>query len=203
MLGNTQIRRSAGFTLIDLLIVLAIAGFAVIAVYPSFARSTSVLRLELAARQVAGALHAARVYAITRSANVAVKFTTAEDGTVTYSLFRDGDGDGVLSRDIAAGKDPEVWRERRLDYLNQDIRVGIPAGRPPRHPGNPGRRLDGTDDPIKFNKSDLASFSPIGRATPGSIYLTDPYGHLVVVRTFHLTGKITILTYDARTETWS
>lgn len=202
MFGNSTLRRTSGFTLIDVLIVLAILGFAVLAVYPSFARSTSALRLELAARQVAGALHAARTYAIGRSANVAVKFRTAEDGTVTYALYRDGDGDGVLTRDIEAGTDREVWAPRRLDYLNDDIRVGIPKGRPPRHPGNPTRRLDRLDDPIRFNRSDLASFSPIGRATPGTIYLTDDYSHLVAVRTYHLTGKITILTYDAATETW-
>lgn len=203
MYRSSHLKRISGFTVIDILIVLAILGFAVVAVYPSFARSTSALRLDLAARQVAGALHAARSYAISRSANVAVKFYTDEDGTVTYALYRDGDGDGVLSRDIEDGKDPRVWAPRRLDYLNQDIRVGIPEGRPPRHPGNPRKRLDRLDDPIKFNRSDLASFSPIGRVTPGSIYLTDNHANLVVVRTYHLTGKITILNYDAKTETWN
>lgn len=202
MRKSSHDRNPAGYTLIDVLIVLAILGLVAMVAYPPFVRTTSALRLELAAQQMAGALRAARTYAVRHSANVAVKFRTEPDATVTYALYRDGDGDGVLNRDIEAGDDPEVWAPRRLNYLNEDIRFGIPDGRPPRHPGNPSRRLDRLDDPIKFNSSDLASFSPIGRVTPGSIYLTDNYRHLMAVRTYHLTGKVTILTYDAETETW-
>ena len=199
---NSAKKSDLGFTLIDLLIILAILGLVFSLGYPPFMRTTSALRLEMAAQQVAGALHAARTYAIRHSADVAVKFRTGDDGTVTYALYRDGDGDGVRSRDIERGKDPVVWADRRLNYLNEDIRVGIPPGKPPRHPGSPSRRLDRLDDPIRFNRSDLASFSPLGRATPGTIYLTDNYRHLMAVRTYHLTGKIKVLTYDAESETW-
>lgn len=197
-----RIHDSSGYTLIDILIVLAILGFTALVIYPPFVRTTSALRLELAAQQMAGGLRLARAYAVRHNANVAVKFRTDDDGTMTYALYRDGDGDGVRNRDLESGVDPEVWAPRRLHYFNGSVRVGIPPGRPPRHPGNPARRLTRLDDPIKFNRSDLASFSPLGTATPGSIYLTDDYRHLVAVRTYHVSGKVTIVTYDEETETW-
>lgn len=193
---------ASGYTLLDLLIVVAILGFVAAVIYPPFVRTTSSLRLQLAAQQMAGTMRLARAYAIRHNANVAVKFRTEDDGTMTYALYRDGDGDGVRNHDIESGNDPQVWAPRRLSYFNRDIRVGIPPGRPPRHPGNPARRLDRLDDPIKFNRSDLASFSPLGTATPGSIYLCDDYRHLMVVRTYHISGKVTILSYDETAETW-
>lgn len=195
-------RKLSGFTLIEILLVLAILGFLFMAAYPAFIKSTSSLRLELAARQMQGALRAARSYAIRHSANVAVKFRYKADGAFTYALYRDGDGDGVHTNDILRGTDPEIWAPRPINYLSEDIRVAIPPGRPPRHPGNPRRRLDRTDDPIRFNASDMASFSPIGRVTPGSIYLSDAYRHLKAVRTYHLSGKVSVLTYNEREETW-
>lgn len=202
MKRRTMDGKSSGYTLVDILMVLAILGFAALVIYPPFVRTTSALRLKMAAQQMAGALRLARAYAIRHNANVAVKFRTDGDGTVTYALYRDGDGDGVRNRDLESGTDPEVWAPRQLHYFNGHVRVGIPPGRPPRHPGNPARRLTQTDDPIKFNRSDLASFSPLGTATPGSIYLTDGYRHLMAVRTYHVSGKVTILTYDEASETW-
>ena len=85
---------------------------------------------------------------------------------------------------------------------SHQVGFGFPPGPPPRDPGDPGRRLRGTDDPIRFNRSDLASFNPVGTATPGTIYLTDHYFHLAAVRVYPLSGKVTVLTYDAETELW-
>ncbi|HEX9735600.1 MAG TPA: GspH/FimT family pseudopilin [Thermoanaerobaculia bacterium] len=192
----------AGYTLLDALMVVAILGFVAATIYPPFVQTTSSLRLKMAAQQIAGAMRLARAYAIRHSANVAVKFRVGDDGAVTYALYRDGDGDGVRSNDLESGKDPEVWPPRRLHYIGGSVRVGIPPGRPPRHPGNPDRRLDQLDDPIKFNSSDLASFSPLGTATPGSIYLSDAHRHLMAVRIYHVSGKVTILAYDETSETW-
>lgn len=191
-----------GFSLIEILLIVAILGLVAAVGYPPFARTTSALRLELAAEQAAATLQAARIYAVRHRAKVAVKFHTDDDGTVTFALYRDGDGDGVRKNDIATGRDPEVWAPRRVTYLDHTIRFGFPEGQLPRHPGHSDRRLERRDDPIRFNRSDMASFNPLGTATPGSIYLTDHYGHLVAVRVYHLSGKISVLTYDAENEVW-
>ena len=79
---------------------------------------------------------------------------------------------------------------------------GFPPGPAPRDPGNPSSRLDRLDDPIRFNRSDIASFDQLGTSTPGSLYLTDGRALLSVVRLFGRTGKVKILRYDSKTEKW-
>ncbi len=58
------------------------------------------------------------------------------------------------------------------------------------------------DDPVRFNRSDLASFNPIGTATPGSIYLTDGRQRLAVVRVNNISGKVSVLVYDQEKDAW-
>ena len=62
--------------------------------------------------------------------------------------------------------------------------------------------MDRLDDPIRFNRSDLASFSPSGAATPGSLYISDQRSNLVVVRVTNRTGSVRLLRYDFQTESW-
>ena len=71
-------------------------------------------------------------------ANVAVKFRTAADGAVTFTLYRDGDGNGVLNRDIDSGVDPQVEPPRRLSNLGRGFGFGFPPGPPPPIRARPG-----------------------------------------------------------------
>ena len=182
--------------------MLAVLSIFVSAVLPALFRSTARLRLSLAAREVAGVLRVARLYAVRYNAKVAVKFTTGSDGMVTFSLFRDGDDDGVRNRDIDAGTDLRLTAPRRLAHLGSAIRFDFPVGVPPRHPST-GRPMARLDDPIRFNRSDLASFSPMGAATPGSVYISDQRSNLIVVRVTSRTGRVRLLRYDYETEVWS
>ena len=160
------------------------------------------LRVELAAAEVASTFRVARAYAIRHSANVGLKFLVETDGAVTWALYRDGDGDGVLSADIESGDDPQVLPRTRLAHLGRQIRFGFPPGSAPRDPGDPRRRLSGLDDPIRFNRSDIASFSPIGTATPGTVYITDGLRHLAAARVTGRTGRVVCLHYDIESESW-
>ncbi len=191
-----------GFSIVEMMVYFAvitvIAGIGV----PLVFEWADALRVELAAGEMAGVLQRARIYSVQRSAKVAVKFRTEASGVVTHALYRDGDGDGVRSADIAAGIDPEVRPPRRLAHLGRRIRFGFPKGDPPRDPGDPRRRLDRLHDPIRFNRSDLASFNPRGTATPGTIYVTDGRRHLSAVRVNNRSGKISVLHYDPEAEIW-
>lgn len=191
-----------GFSIVEVTVyfavILSIAGMGM----ASVAEWAGKLRVELAAGEMTGVMHRARIYSAQRNAKVAVKFRIEADGVVTHALYRDGDGDGVLSADIASGVDPEVRPPRRLAHLGRRIRFGFPPGDAPRDPGNPRRRLDRLDDPIRFNRSDLASFNPQGTATPGTIYITDGRRHLSAVRVNNRSGKISVLHYDPETEVW-
>ena len=193
--------RSRGFTLTELLLVIAIA-LLLSTLTPRVATWSAGLRVRLAAYELVGALRLARGTAIRLGVNVGVKFRTAANGGVSFTLYEDGDGDGVLTRDIDAGVDPRNGLPRQLQHFGSRVGFGFPRDIRPRDPGDPRRRLDRLEDPIRFNRSDLASFSPLGGSTPGSLYLTDGRHHLVVVRVFGRTGKVKILHYDPQTERW-
>lgn len=195
-------RRAAGFNLLETLVVLAILGLVAAAGLPGLLRWSSAQRVRLAATEIAGTLRTARAYAVRHSARVAVKFRTDDQGAVTFTLYRDGNGDGVRTRDIERGVDPRVEPPRRLAHLGRAVRFGFPPGPAPRDPGDPRRRLRRLDDPVRFGRSDLASFDPLGGSTPGSVYLTDSAHHLAVVRVFGYTGKVKVMTYDGAAEAW-
>ncbi len=191
-----------GFSVLEILVVLAVALTLAAIGLPAVFESTGALRVEMAAGEMTGVLHRARLFSAQRNAKVAVKFRVESSGVVTHALYRDGDGDGVRNADIVTGVDPEVRPPRRLAHLGRRIRFGFPPGEAPRDPGDPRRRLDRLDDPIRFNRSDLASFNPRGTATPGTIYLTDGRRHLSAVRVNNRSGKISVLHYDPDDEVW-
>jgi prepilin-type N-terminal cleavage/methylation domain-containing protein len=193
--------RTVGFTLVELLVVLAIAS-ALFVSAPPIHKWSSGLETRLAAWELVSTLRQARSAAIRLGANVGVKFRTAADGRVSFTLYEDGDGDGVRTLDINSGVDPRVGLPRELRHFGSRVRLGFPQGVRPRDPGNPRRRLGRLQDPVRFNRSDLASFGPLGGSTPGSLYLTDGHHHLIVVRVFGRTGKVKIMRYDTRAETW-
>ena len=192
-----------GFNVIEMAVYLALIGTLGVLGFPLVFDWASGLRVELAAGEMSGVLHLARIYSARHNVKVAVKFHTEPSGVVTHALVRDGDGDGVRNADIRTGVDPVIRDPRRLAHLGRRIRFGFPAlDKPPRDPGNPRRRLGRLDDPIRFNNTDLASFNPRGTATPGTIYLTDGRRHLAAVRVNNRSGKITVLFYDDQTEIW-
>ena len=191
-----------GYQLIELLIAMAVSSLVLVLGIPPLLSLAAGLRVELAAAEVASTFHVARAYAIRHDANVGLKFQVDADGTVTWALFRDGDGDGVLTADILSGDDPQVLPRTRIAHLGRQIHFGFPPGRAPRDPGDPRRRLSGLDDPIRFNRSDIAAFTPLGTATPGTVYVTDGMRHLSAARVFGRTGRIGCLVYDVVRERW-
>ena len=193
--------RRSGYTLVELLVVLAMLGLVATLGIPPFFRLTARLRVESAGRDVAATLRLARLYALRHSAKVAVRFETTANGQVFFTLHRDGDGDGVLNRDIDRGIDPAVGPPRLIQSLGAAVRFGFPQREPPRHPSS-GRPIDDLSDPIRFNRSDLASFAPLGTATPGSVYISDQRSNLVVVRVVSRTGRVKVLRYDYQSRRW-
>lgn len=195
-------RQERGFQLAELTVVLAIFILFLTLTAPPILRISGELRLRLAAEEVATAMYLARATAVRYCANVALKFRPRADGRSTWALYRDGDGDGVLTKDIDKGVDPQVRPPQELEQLGSRVRFGFPPGRPARDPGDPSSRLRRGDDPIRFNNSDLASFGPLGTATPGTVYLTDNAGALAAVRVTGRTGKVKVLVYDFDEEVW-
>jgi prepilin-type N-terminal cleavage/methylation domain-containing protein len=195
-------KNERGFQLVELLVVLAIFVLLASMSAPPLLRITGELRLRLAAEEVVAAMRVARSTAVRYCVNVALKFRPRSDGRSTWALYRDGDGDGVLTKDIDKGVDPQVAPSQELEQIGSRVRFGFPPGRPARDPGNPSAWLRGGDDPIRFNSSDLASFGPLGTATPGTVYMTNGDGGLAAVRVTGRTGRVKVIVYDFDEEVW-
>jgi type II secretory pathway pseudopilin PulG len=191
-----------GFQLFEVLVVLSIVGLLATTGIPRVLEWTRSLKVDLAAHELVAALRLARSYAVRHGAKVGVKFRIREDSRVTYTLYRDGDGDGVRTVDIEAGVDPPVGLPRELAHFGRQVRFGFPPGPAPPDPGDPRRRLTRLDDPIRFNRSDIAAFNYLGGSTPGSVYITDGRYLLSVVRVYGRTGKVKIMRYTRDSDEW-
>lgn len=191
----------SGFTLLELLTVLTIFALVAALGVPALLDATARLRVNLAAAEAASTLRLARMTAVRSRTYVAVRFEERSGGAVWWAVYGDEDGDGVRSRDIERGVDRLLDGPWPLRRVGASVKLGFPPGPPPREPGS-GRRMKRLDDPIRFNRSDMASFSPIGSSTPGSLYFTDGKRHLAAVRLFGRTGKVKVMIYDRETEEW-
>jgi len=84
-----------------------------------------------------------------------------------YSVYVDGNSNGVRKEDIVKGIDRRVAGPFFLDAQAPGVRVGINPGTPAIPPE---KGILDVSDPIKFG-ADMLSFSPLGTATPGTFYL--------------------------------
>jgi hypothetical protein len=190
---------SPGFSSIELVTVLALAGVLVAAAATGAFQLQAVLAVRSAAGELSAVFFRTRAFALTRGVLVALKFRK-DAGRYEWALYRDGNGNGVRNSEIASGVDRSLGFA--IPWARADVRPGILRGAPVPDPGRPGRFLDRLDDPIRFNNSDLCSFSPSGESTPGSVYLWDGRDRMAVVRVFGRTAKIRTLYYFRGEKSW-
>lgn len=197
MPGPIHARR--GVTLPDLLTSLAIlmlAGGLSASALHAFAGMTT---LRSAAHEIASVFAEARGRAISRGVSCGVRWV-AEDGDLTLRLHDDGDGDGVRTDDIERGVDPPVSLPLSVRRRWPKVSVGFIPGFTARDPkGNPVGDLS---DPIRFGRSDIASFSPVGDSSPGSVWLGDDRSRQALVRLTPGTATISIYEWVAARRGW-
>lgn len=186
----------AAFSLIELMFALGVAATIATAAVSSLAGTVGEFRASGAARYVAARLQQARVRAITRSRDTALRITRDSSGFVV-SVYEDGNGNGVLTRDIQNGIDTPVGPTERI----ADQFPGVDFGTLPAIPGVEGGTPPGSD-PIRLGASDGVTFTAIGTATAGSLYLLGRGASQYVVRIYGETARTRILKYNPRTRTW-
>ena len=189
-------RRQSGFTAVEVLFAAAlIATLGGIAV-PPVLRALDDYRATGAARYVATRLQRARMEAVHRSADTAIRFVPTAAG-YAFAVYVDGNGNGVLSRDIASNIDQPLGPPERLS----DSFTGVDFGVEPDLPAvDPSASPPGSD-PIRLGASDMASFSASGTSSSGSLYVRGATKQLVV-RVFGETGKTRILVFDGQARQW-
>jgi len=156
-----------GYTLLEMSIVMAIIVILAAVAIPNIKAYSVEAHLLGAGRQFKWEFLKARSIAVKRGVNTAIRFERTDDD-VFYSLYSDENHNGVRTVDIEAGIDVRIAGPLPLTGGAPGVRVGInpgvPALPPERGTLDPG-------DPIRFGRSDMLSFTPLGTATPGTFYL--------------------------------
>lgn len=187
----------AGISAVGLLWSLAVGGTVLALAAPGLSSLESSVSVRSAAGEVGAAMYRARAVAITRGTNVGLKFRRSGD-RYEWTIYADGNGNGVRSIDISRGVDKPI---ATFAWSRNDVLPGILTGARVPDPSGSGV-LDRPEDPIRFNSSDICSFSPLGESTPGSVYLWDGRDRMAVVRVFGRTGKMRTLFYRRGDRTW-
>jgi len=188
--------RNHGFTVIEVVfaaaLIVTLGGVAV----PQVLHALDDYRAAGAARYVATRLQRARMEAVHRSSEVALRFASTPGGYV-FGAFADGNGNGVLSRDIASGVDQSLGPPERLADTFAGVDFGTDAGLPAVDAGGtpPG------SDPIRLGTGGMASFSATGTSSSGSVYIRSRTRQLVV-RIYGDTGKTRVLAFDRAMGQW-
>ncbi len=192
-------KSEGGMSLIEILIALLVLGTAAAVATPALRNASAEMRIRSAGREASVTFLRARLEAIRTRRETAVR-VESRDGRWQLMIYRDGNGNGVRNREIDAGVDRRVnggWSWDRGDVL-----VGILQTVRVPDPSDPSRRLSRTEDPVRFNNSNLCSFSPLSESTPGSLYLTDGRRKMAVVRVLNRTGRIRVLYFTAGDSRW-
>ena len=168
------------------------------AAVPQYLAGIDDFRASGAARYLSARLQRARMEAVMRSTSVAMHFLQTPGG-YSYTVYLDGNGNGVLTQDIQSGVDRRIDSAERLRDHFAGIDFGAVPGLPPIDPGGtaPG------DDPIRLGASSLATFTALGTSSTGTVYIRGRRDAQYAVRIFGDTGKTRMLKFLHRTGRWS
>jgi hypothetical protein len=187
---------SRGLALVD---VLAATGLSVVmaaVAVPVVAGSLDREHLIVGAQYLAAQLQRARLESLKRATAVAVRIEML-DGRTAVQLFADGNGNGVLQRDIDRQVDPALTEVEWLDVHARGVSLRI--NRPIDEVGGV-TRLDA--DPLRIGNTSMVSFSPTGSSTSGTLYVAADRGPQMAIRIYGATSRVRVLTFDAQARRW-
>ena len=188
-------KRETGATLVDLVIVLLAVGVLAAVSAPLAASVVDTSRARHAAAFMGSRFRLARQQAVGLGANVGVVFEQTDDRW-SVRVCRDGTGNGIRRADIQSGADPCFDGPYDIGQLFPTVSISVDPTL--RGPGGEA----GSPDPVRFGTADIASFSPLGSSTAGSLFLQSRLGTQYVVRVGGVTGRIRMLWYEPATRGW-
>ncbi len=188
----------AAFSLIELVFALGLAATLSGIAIPEVLAAVDDLRAAGAARYIAAHLQRARMDAIKRNGATALRFEIV-GGHYSFTPYLDGNGNGVLSREILSGIDAPLRPAERLIDQFPGVDLAAVPGLPPVDPSGvpPGA------DPVRLGAGNLATFTPIGTATSGSLYVRGRRNAQYVVRILGETGRTRVLRFNHTSRTWT
>jgi len=188
--------RSRGYSLLELLFVVALAGTLTSIAVPQGLRALDDFRARSAARYLAQRIAVARLTAIRRSASVGLRFEpVAEDYRVSTVL--DGNHNGLRTAEIQRGVDSTIAPAETLDAHFSNVAFGILPG----VPDADGLPPTGTDG-VRLGVSKILSMNPDGTSSSGTVYLHGRGRSQYAVRVLGTTGRVRVLRYDSVQGRW-
>jgi type II secretory pathway pseudopilin PulG len=186
---------SGGFSVVELLLVLSVTATIAALVAPLTAHTVDEVRARNAAEFLAGRLRLARQQAVGSRRATAVVFDQV-GATWSLRVCTDRNANGVRRADIAAGLDRCIEGPHAIDELFSGMALVVdpaltgPAGEP------------GSPDPVRFGTSDMASCTPLGSCTAGTVFLQSARGSQYAVRVGNITGRTRVLRYETGASQW-
>ena len=190
-------RDCTGMTLVDSVVSLGVVAVLASLAVPFLVTAREESQVMAAARYLAAQAMLARSRAARHGAAVGLRFEQ-DGGGYLYAPYVDGDGDGIRRADVARGVDRRLDPPRRLHEAYPSVRFELDPDLPPLT----GSSRGGGADPIRFGRGDTLSFSPVGTATSGTLYLRGRSGVQCALRVLGTTGRIRTLCYHAGDGEW-
>jgi prepilin-type N-terminal cleavage/methylation domain-containing protein len=185
-----------GFTILELLFALAIAGTLTTIAVPQGLRALDDFRTRAAARYMAERLVDARLGAIKRSLAQGLRFETAmPDYRVTTVV--DGNANGLRASDIQRGIDRTLTQPEMVGTHFEGVVFGILDD----VPDADGQPANGTDG-VRVGVSKLLSMHPDGTSSSGTLYLHGRDRAQYAVRVLGVTGRVRVLKFDHVRRRW-
>jgi hypothetical protein len=189
-------------TAAEILVAIAVLAALVLAAAPAAAHLRNGGRAAAGARWVATSFAAERWRAVTLARAGGYHFAP-DAGVWSWLAVEDGNGNGLRTAEVRTGTDRARDLRRRLGRDVDGVEFGIPPGGPfPEAPPGTGTIGSG-EDPVRFGRSDLVSFSPDGSASSGTLYVTDGMDGLFAVVLFGPTARVRVWRYDRRSGRWT
>lgn len=180
--------RERGFTITELMIVVAIVGALLLVSVPTFNSMLPAVRVNAAARDLAAEIHAARLRAVTQRANYLVQFDATNHA---FMICTDKDANGSIT---CTSGDPDVVKTVSLrNKYQKSVVFGYASG---------AKNTQGDDitSAVTFG-ADNVTFRPFGTANKsGTVYLI-PAADVTTGRKDRMRA-ITVVLQTGRVKLW-
>lgn len=180
---RTQIKSKAGFTLVELMIAVAIIGIMAAVAAPGFIAWLPNYRLKSAARDLYSALQNARLLAVRENTTVQVVFVDDLTPANQDSYFIDINGSGVVDQ-------PGEYRVNLSGY-GSGVAFGFP-------PGLVNWNGTGVAQSITFpgGPPPFSTYNSNGTSGNGTVYLVNAQQHIVYSITTVTSGAVKLRKYN-------
>jgi len=192
--------KANGWSLVDSIVTLAVLGLLVSGTTAIAGRVVLDARTAAAAREFAVLFQALRWKSVSENRTVGLFFERSEGGWQWWEVS-DRNGNGLRTAEVRDGTDAKESGPHRLETTHRGVHFGFPKGQTiPAIPPNSGTMNE--NDPVRFGRADLVSFSPRGRSSSGTLFITDGNHRLYGVRLYGVSTRIRVWRWDDREMLW-